>query len=47
MKKIIVLGLTLAMTWTGVFAQEKAGKKDTTPACNHYIPTHVLCIPIL
>ena len=30
MKKIIVLAVTLVIASTGVFAQEKAGKKDTT-----------------
>lgn len=29
MKKMIVLALTLAIASTGIFAQEKAGKKDT------------------
>lgn len=30
MKKMIVLALTLTIALTGIFAQEKAGKKDTT-----------------
>ena len=30
MKKMIILALTLVVASTGIFAQEKAGKKDTT-----------------
>jgi uncharacterized protein with PIN domain len=36
MKKMIVLAVILANAWTGIFAQEKAGKKDTTQHVTFY-----------
>ena len=36
MKKIMILALTLVISSTGIFAQEKAGKKHSTEHATYY-----------
>ena len=41
MKKIIILAVALLVSATAIFAQDKAGKKDTTQHVTYYsCPTH-------